>query len=1223
MTPFVHLHLHTEYSLLDGACRLSDIPAAVKNAGQTAVAVTDHGVMYGVVDFYKACKKNGIKPIIGCEVYVAPFSRFGKDKQHDGDYSHLVLLCENETGYRNLIALVSKAFTEGFYGKPRADVELLKEHSEGLIALSACLSGYIPKHILENDVEGAKAHARLLKEIFGEHNFFLEMQDHGIPEQKTVNAVLKEFAGELGIGLVCTNDVHYLAKEDAELQNVLLCIQTNRTLDKADGLTFPTEEFYLKTGDEMASLFPETPEALANTVRIAERCAFDFDFDHLQLPAFTPPDEKTARDYLKEECEKGLEKRLAVMRSCGGTDEKTEAEYRERLAYELTVVTQMGYDEYYLIVNDFISHAKGAGIPVGPGRGSGAGSLAAYCLGITDVDPMRYGLLFERFLNPERVSMPDFDVDFCYERRGEVIDYVAQKYGADHVAQIVTFGTLAARAAIKDVGRVMGLSYAEVDAAAKLVPSSLGMTIDKALAENAAFAELYKEDLTVRRMVDIARRIEGMPRHASIHAAGVVITDKPVSHYVPLAYNRDSVVTQFPMNTVADLGLLKIDFLGLRYLTVISDAEKAVKKSDPAFSVEKIDLADRKTYAFLASGRTDGVFQLESGGMKSLLSRMKPQSIEDITAAISLYRPGPMESIPKYLENRKHPDDIHYDIPELKDILSVTNGCIVYQEQVMQIFRTLAGYSYGRADIVRRAMSKKKIAVMQEEREYFLYGKKKDDGTWECRGAVANGIDEQAAIKLYEEMSEFAKYAFNKSHAACYAFLAYRTAYLKTHHPKEYMCALMTSVLDRTEKVAFYAADCRSMGIRVLPPDINKSESGFSVDGDAVRFGLLAVKGVGSNFLQALLAERQNGAFSSLEDFLSRMPQGDLNKHTVESLIKSGAMDTFGKNRSQLLYVYDSAMDAFSRRNRMSVTGQYDLFSTMGAESGVEAFSVQYPALEELPVMDKLACEKEVIGLYLSGHPLEKYAALAKEKGVCTSADIARSASPEPDEVPLFAEKQTVTVLGMVTSKRVLTTKNGGRMAFVVLEDEVGTVEVIVFPNRYEMSSALLESGKALLVTGELSFKEAKEEDENGKPIVEGKILASAILPADEAGPIPVISPAVSDTARTGYTVHLGNPAAKPAPAPAPEEKAPPKEGTRRCLYLKLPDDTGRAFERVKSLLEIFSGGRTPVFLHFVSTGKTVRLAGADIRLTPTVKALLIEILGEDAVKTADRRLPQ
>jgi len=888
MAGFVHLHLHTEYSLLDGACKIKDIPARILELGQSACAITDHGVMYGCVQFYKELKKHGIKPITGCEIYVAPGSRFDKNRVDGNAYYHLVLLCKNEIGYKNLIKIVSKAFTEGFYTKPRADIDLLSKYNEGLIALSGCLGGYIPQKIVNGDYDGAKEHAMLLQSIFGEDNFYLEIQDHGIADEKKVALTLKRLSRETGIPLVATNDAHYITSDDSKTHSVLTSIQTNNSLE------FETEEFYIKSYDEMYSLFSDIPEALENTVNIAERCKFDFDFGKMYLPAFIPDDGSSAYDYFIKNCHNGLDKRLKSYEDLGV---KVDAnEYSERLKMEIEVIVKMGFVEYFLIVADYVSYAKSKGIPVGPGRGSGAGSLAAYCLGITDVDPIKYNLLFERFLNPERVSMPDFDVDFCYERRGEVIDYVSERYGRERVTQIITFGTMAARAAIRDAARALEIPYSDADTVAKLIPRELNVTIDKALNDVPELNNIYNENPTVKRLIDVAKKLEGMPRNASTHAAAVVISDKSVDEYVPLSLNGGVVVTQYNMNEIADLGLLKMDFLGLRNLTIISNAVERIRQNDPGFDIEKISLEDEKTFKMLSSGETEGVFQLESAGMKSLIMRLEPKSIEDITAAISLYRPGPMDSIPKYIENRRNPAGIKYLDDRLKDILDVTNGCVVYQEQVMQIFRVLAGYSYGRADVVRRYMSKKKVAEMEEEKQYFLYGKKRDDGSIECEGAIAGGVSEANALKIYDEMSEFAKYAFNKSHACAYSVIAYRTAYLKCHYPKEYMSALITAVLDNETKVASYISEMGKHGIKVLSPCVNKSGIDFVVEGDNIRFGLLAIKNIGRNVLTKIIEERSiNGEYKDFEDFLSRTIDFDVYEKVVENLIKSGAFDCFGK----------------------------------------------------------------------------------------------------------------------------------------------------------------------------------------------------------------------------------------------------------------------------------------------------------------------------------------
>jgi DNA polymerase-3 subunit alpha len=1210
---FVHLHLHSEYSLLDGACRISDIPQAVKDAGQSAVAITDHGVTYGAVAFFRQCKEAGVKPIIGCEIYVAPASRFSKSKESDADYSHLVLLCKNETGYKNLVKIVSRAYTEGFYSKPRADIELLREHSQGLVALSACLSGYIPKHILKGDISGAGEYAKTLEEIFGKGNFYLELQNHGIEKQKTVNKALVNMSKKLGIPLVATNDVHYLKKEDAELQTILMCIQMNKTLSEKSEVAFDTEEFYLKSTDEMYELFSDVPEALENTVKIAKMCDFEFNFDNIMIPAFKTPDGLSPKEYLKKLCDEGKEKRFAKMIKDGEfLDKKI---YEERLNYELGVIDSMGYDEYFLIVNDFISYAKLKKIPVGPGRGSGAGSLAAYFLGITDVNPIKYNLLFERFLNPERVSMPDFDVDFCYERRSEVKEYLAEKYGRDHVSEIVTFGTMAARAAVRDVGRVMNINYNDVDSVAKNIPMKLGITIDKALEENKELMNIYKSSPGLRAMIDYAKKLEGMPRHASVHAAGVVIMDKPIDEYVPLAVNRDTVVTQYTMNDVADIGLLKIDLLGIRYLTVISDTEKEIQKTNPDFDMEKADYNDEKTYKLISSGKTDGVFQLESGGMKKLLMNMKPENREDITAAISLYRPGPMDSIPKYLENRKNPEKIKYDVPELEKILSVTNGCIVYQEQVMQIFRRLAGYSYGRADIVRRAMSKKKIKVMEEEREYFIDGKKDENGNVECIGAVNNGVKREIAEKLYREMSEFAKYAFNKSHAVCYAYVAFRSAYLKANCPKEYMCALITSVHENASKVAKYIGDCKSMGIKVLPPDINKSEMNFSCEKgeNAIRFGLLGIKGVGRNFISAVLKERKNGAFKSLEDLLTRLSQGEMNKHMIESLIMCGAFDEFGQTRRSMLAVYDRALETVAKRNRANISGQYDMFSSpvSGDEKAFSALNIDYPDFPEFSIPEKLALEKEVAGIYLSGHPLEEFSDIASEMKAVTSADIYEAAN-NADSSESLREKQSVNMLGIIKSKKVTTTKKGQNMAFVVIEDEYGETEAIVFPNVYENLTFALNPSDVVCVSGELSFKDTAEEDENGEIIREGKILASKIVPVEE-----LKAQKESEPDNNTFTLSF---------AKNNKQNNVQTNGTNEmyektlCLYVRVPNENCNEFERVKALLSIFDYGRTPAFVNFSETGKTLKFSKG-VAYSDELHMALSNILGDENVKTAYKKI--
>ncbi len=1200
---YVHLHVHTEYSLLDGACRIRDAVKKVKEMGQTALAITDHGTMYGCVEFYKACREAGIKAIIGCEVYVAPNSRFNKEMSQ-GKYSHLVLLCKNETGYKNLIKMVSLGFTEGFYSKPRIDMELLQQHSEGLIALSACLAGYIPQRILDGDMEKAYDHARKMKSIFGD-DYYLELQRHGIPEQDIVNDELFKMSKELSIPMVCTNDAHYVEKDDAETQAVLMCIQTQTTLSDGRARGFEKDEFYLKSTDEMSQLFYDVPEAVTGTQAVADKCNFEFNFDKIFLPAFYPPDNLTSKEYLRKLCDGGLEKRLSRY------DAADIQVYKNRLNYELGIVNKMGYDEYYLIVRDFIHYAKSNGIPVGPGRGSGAGSLAAYCLGITDVDPIKHDLLFERFLNPERVSMPDFDVDFCYYRRQEVIDYVANKYGKDHVAQIVTFGTLAAKSAIRDVGRVLGMPYADVDKVAKLIPRSLGITIEKALEESAELRELAREDFKVGSLIKIAKKIEGMPRNTSTHAAGVVITDNAVMDYVPLSMNGDCIVTQYTMNDVADLGLLKIDFLGLRYLTVIYEAaEKA------GIQVHDIPLDDEASYKILANGDTDGIFQLESAGMRSLLMRMVPKNIEDITIAISLYRPGPMDSIPKFLANRKNPGSVKYVHDSLEDILDVTNGCIVYQEQVMQIFRKLAGYSFGRADIVRRAMSKKKKAVMDEERQYFIYGKKDDKGNVEVVGAINNGVPEEAAKAIYNDMATFAQYAFNKSHAACYAYLAYYSAYLKCHYPKEYMASLISSVMGSSDKVMEYIGACKKMKIAANRPDINDSTLMFSSNENGIVFGLMAIKNVGEGFVKQIVAKRASGKFTSLEDFLTRLSDGEINKRMVESLIRAGALDSLGKKRSQLLAVYSDAVDALQRRNHKNVEGQFDMFSMVqNDEQEIGTLNIDYPDIPEFSSFEKLAMEKEMTGLYLSGHPLERYEETAKKLRCDRINEINLAA--ENADTSRYRDGKTVTLLGLVSSKKEKLTKNDDRMAFVNLEDETGEIELIVFPKIYEANVMKLTAGSVVGAVGEISIKETQtgSDDEQKE---EPKILVRSIFDV-KAGEVPARRE-IREEAKGDDTKKVKvNLSALTGFAPKPQS-LPKQAPKKQDLYLKVPSETGREMSSTMSTLEIYAYGDTEVYIYFADTKKLVRLNGQKVKMTETMLQTLKSILGKDNVKLKEQK---
>ena len=1046
---FVHLHVHTEYSLLDGACRLDRLCSVAKERGQNAIAITDHGNLFGAVDFYKAAKKHGIKPIIGCEVYVAARSRFDKVHGIDSNRHHLVLLCENETGYKNLIKLVSSAWVDGFYTKPRIDRELLKKYHEGLIALSACLAGEIPKLILNSEYLKAKETALWYSSLFGKDHYYLEMQNHDIPEQVIVNEALIRLSNETGIPLVATNDVHYVNKEDAHTQKILICIATNHTIDEENSLEFTSDNFYLKTEQEMRILFSNTQQAIDNTQKIADMCNFDFEFGKTKLPNFIVPQGYSHYEYFKMKCYEGLENRY------GKTPDSL---YIDRLEYELSVIENMGYVDYFLIVADFIQYARDNGIPVGPGRGSGAGSICAYCMGITNVDPIKYNLIFERFLNPERVSMPDIDVDFCYERRQEVIDYVINKYGYDHVSQIITFGTMAARAAIRDVGRAMGMPYAAVDNVAKKIPRTLGITIEKALNESDELKALYESDEKTKELIDTAKSVEGMPRNSSTHAAGIVITDRPVSDYVPLAKNDESVLTQFTMTTIEELGLLKMDFLGLRTLTVINDCVKMVKKKNPDFDIESISYDDKKVYELFTNGLTDGVFQCESSGMKSVFMRLKPTNLEDIIAVISLYRPGPMDSIDSYIQNRHNPEFIRYKTPMLKNILDVTYGCMVYQEQVMQIFRSLAGYSLGRADIVRRAMSKKKHKVMEEERAFF------------CDGCAKNGISNQIANEIFDDMSSFASYAFNKSHAAAYAVVAYRTAYLKCYYPCEFMAALLTSVLDNSDKVANYIDDCKKNGIDILPPNVNYTYKNFTVEPNgkkAIMFGLLAIKNLGHDFIDTIISERErNGKFTSFYSFCKRVHGKGFNRRVVESLIKSGALDGLGNNRQEMLLNLSNVIDDLDSTKRRNLDGQIGFFDLMSNDAATE---FKMKSFVEYPTETLLSYEKETTGLYISSHPMERYAQL-KKKLKCDS--IGEITSDENDFSYKYSDATSVKVMGIISSVTKKQTKNGDMMSFITVEDVDGSVEVIIFPKLYSKYANIIYNGNVVMLGGRLSVKE-------------------------------------------------------------------------------------------------------------------------------------------------------
>ena len=1132
---FAHLHVHTEYSLLDGACRISGIMERVKELGQSAVAITDHGVMYGCIDFYKAAKAAGVKPIIGCEVYVA--RRGMQDRVHgiDNDPYHLVLLCENRTGYENLCLMVSQAFLNGFYGKPRADLELLEKHHEGLIALSACLAGAIPQHLMDEDYEAAKKYALRLAGIFGDDHFYLEMQDHGIQEQTAVNQGVMRLARETGLPLVVTNDAHYLRKEDAKMQDVLLCVQTGKTVDEPNRMRFQTEEFYLKSEEEMRALFPNCEEAFENTVRIAERCNLEFIFNQYHLPSFPVPEGYTNEAYFRKLCMDGFAERYP----------DAPEGYLDRLEYEIGVISRMGYVNYYLIVWDFIHYAKESGIPVGPGRGSGAASIAAYCMHITEVDPMKYGLIFERFLNPERVSMPDFDTDFCQERRGEVIDYVMRKYGTDHVAQIVTFGTMAARGAIRDVGRALNFSYAETDVVAKLVPNAPHMTLEEALKSSPQLKAMYDEDERVRMLIDTARSLEGMPRNTSTHAAGVVITADPVCTYVPLSRNDDTIVTQYTMTTIEELGLLKMDFLGLRNLTVIRDAEEQIRKTEPGFFIDKVPDDDPETFRMLTAGKTQGVFQLESAGMTGVCVNMKASSIEDITAIVALYRPGPMDSIPTFIANKLDPGKITYKTPQLEPILRITYGCIVYQEQVIEIFRSLGGYTMGQADNIRRAISKKKMKVIESERKTFVYG----DPAQNIPGAIAKGVSEQAAQSIYDEIVDFANYAFNKAHAVCYAVVAYQTAYLKCHYPRQYMAALMTSVLDSATKISGYISECKELGIQTLLPDLNHSDDPFTVEGESIRFGLGAVKNIGHGLIRSIVAKREEvGPFRSLEDFLQRMGDGELNKRAVENLIKCGAMDCFGYHRSELLAVYDSMMDNVANSRKKNLEGQMGLFAMLEEqEQGVE---IPIPKLAELNKADLMAMEKETTGIYLSGHPMDDYRQYLRNTHVIPIGALMEENSP-------YGDDQIVSVAGIVQGVKMKTTRNNSTMAYVTVGDDTASIEMLAFSNVLAQFGGYLKENQPVVDTGRVSIRDEKEP----------QIVINRVRP-------------ISDYAE-GMV-----PDEQPVPAPTP----------RGTLYLRLPTEAGGLFRKIRAILNMFPG-ENPAVVYFADTrqrrGTRCALAGS------------------------------
>ena len=1142
---FVHLHVHSEYSLLDGACRIGSMMDRVKELGQDAIALTDHGVMYGCIDFYKKAKEAGIKPIIGCEVYVARRGMEDRIYGVDNEAYHLVLLCKDRTGYENLCYLVSQAYLKGFYGKPRVDLKLLRERHEGLIALSACLAGAIAQDLLQEDYDAARSYALELKDIFGEDNFYLELQDHGIPEQRAVNQGIMRLSRELNLPLVVTNDAHYLRREDSVIQDVLLCIQTGKTVDDPKRMKFQTDEFYLKSEEELRQLFPNCPEAFENTEKIAQRCNLDFEFHKYHLPSFPVPEGYTNEEFFRKLCEDGFAQRY----------ENPPAEYRERLEYEIGVISRMGYVNYYLIVWDFIRYAKEAGIPVGPGRGSGAASIVAYCLHITEVDPMQYGLIFERFLNPERVSMPDFDTDFCQERRGEVIAYVMEKYGSDHVAQIATFGTMAARGAIRDVGRALNFSYGETDVVAKQVPATPHITLEKALETSPRLKEMYNQDERVKKLIDTAMTLEGMPRNTSTHAAGVVITADPVYTYVPLAKNDDTAVTQYTMTTIEELGLLKMDFLGLRNLTVIQDAQEQIQQIQPDFDISKIPDNDQETFDMLAEGKTQGVFQLESAGITGVCINMHPNSIEDLTAIVALYRPGPMDSIPTFIANKLDPKKITYKTPLLEPILRITYGCIVYQEQVIEIFRTLAGYTMGQADNIRRAISKKKHAVIQAERQVFVYGDEKQG----IPGCIANGVSEEAAQSLYDEIVAFADYAFNKAHAVCYAVVSYQTAYLKCHYPRQYMAALMTSVLDSAAKISGYIAECKEMGIATLPPDVNHSFDHFTVEGDAIRFGMGAIKNVGRGLIRTMVAKREEGGpFKSLEDFLQRMGGGELNKRAVENFIKCGSMDCFGYHRSQLLAVYDVMMDSVASSRRRNLDGQMGMFSML--QDTDAAASIPIPQLAEMKKADLMLMEKETTGIYLSGHPMIDYRPYLRNTHVVPIGVLMEEDCPYEDE-------QIVSVAGIVQTVKLKTTRNNSMMAYVTIEDDTGGVELLVFSKVLSQYGGYLRENQPVVIVGKLSIRDEKEP----------QIIVNRARP-------------ISD-----YVDGLA------------EEEPAQKTGT---LYLRLPTQEDSRYRKVRAMVNMFPGTEK-VVVYFADT-KQCR--GAQCSLDKRLLSELQNVLGQENV---------
>lgn len=1172
MQRFVHLHVHTEYSLLDGANRIKDLIKRTKELGMDSIAITDHGVMYGVVDFYKEAVNNGIKPIIGCEIYTTAGSRFDKKDGRDSDPGHMVLLAKNNVGYKNLMKIVSIGFTEGFYYKPRVDMEVLEKYSEGLIALSACLSGDIPKAILNNNYKKAEELALKLNSIFGQDNFYLELQMNGIEEQNIVNQQLIKLSRETGIPLIATNDAHYLRREDARVHEILLCIQTGKSINDEDRMMFSSDDFYIKSPEEMEELFKNIPEAISNTVSVAQRCNVELEFNKLHLPQFSVPEGREPYEYLRSLCYQGFERRYP--------EEERDEDKKNRLEYELSIIKQMGYVDYFLIVGDFIRYAKENGIMVGPGRGSAAGSLVAYCLEITNIDPIKYSLLFERFLNPERISMPDIDIDFCFERRQEVIDYVVEKYGKDRVAQIITFGTMAARAVIRDVGRALDMPYGDVDVIAKMIPFQPGMSIDKALELNPELKQQYEEDEKVRELINTARLLEGMPRHASTHAAGVIISKDPLTEYVPLQKSEGSVTTQFTMGLLEELGLLKMDFLGLRTLTVIRDAVNLIKKNHGReIGINELKMDDPKVFKLIGEGKTSGVFQLESAGITQFMKELQPSSFEDIIAGISLYRPGPMDQIPRYIKYKRNPELIKYDHPLLEGILNVTYGCMVYQEQVMQVVRELAGYSMGRADLVRRAMAKKKISVMEQERKNFIHGIDDEEGNIIVMGAVRNGVDEETANKIFDEMMDFASYAFNKSHAAAYAVVAYQTAWLKCYYPVEFMAALLNSFLGNSDKISQYIHECRNLGIEVLPPDINESDVKFTVVNGKIRFGMAAIKNVGENAVKSIILERNSrGSYKGLRDFLERVDGKDVNKRCVESLIKSGAFDSMGIFRSKLIAVYEKMMDGISQIRKKNMEGQLSLFDLPSDRNSekeqakdrlLDDDSDIYPDIKEYPNKVILSMEKEMLGLYISGHPLREFEKEIAQRVNIFSSDLNTGQEEVEEGIGNNEQKDLydgmiVTVGGIITSKKTKTTKNNNLMAFLTLEDLYGTMEIIVFPTVLEKYSRLVEIENIVLIKGRISIKEEEQP----------KIIC--------------------------------------------EEVSPLKKTVLRKLYLRVNDDVNNELMESAFCILKFFGGNTPVCLYDEQQNKVKVLEREYwVSLNDIVLDELKSVLGDENVRVS------